>query len=55
MPKTAKGKKIHAAMVEQYGSQKKADAVFYASKNKGTISGVDKPKKKKKTGGGLMN
>jgi hypothetical protein len=28
-------------MEKQYGSEKKAKQVFYASKNKGTISGVD--------------
>jgi len=54
MPLSKKGAKIHAAMVEQYGA-KRGEEIFYASKNKGTISGVDKPKKKKKTGGGLMN
>jgi hypothetical protein len=44
MPLNAKGKKILAAMRKQYGT--KAEEVFYASENKGTISGV---KKKKKT------
>jgi len=37
-------------MKEQYG-EKKGEQVFYASKNKGNIKGVDRPKKKK----GLMN
>jgi hypothetical protein len=37
-------------MTEQYG-EKRGEQVFYASKNKGTIEGVDKPKKKR----GLMN
>lgn len=41
MPKTAKGRKIMAAMKKQYGA-KKGTAVFYASRNKGTIKGVDK-------------
>lgn len=41
MPLTAKGKKILHSMESQYG-KKKAEQVFYASKNKGTISGVDK-------------
>ena len=41
MPLTKKGKKIKASMTEQYGS-KKAEQVFYASKNKGSIKGVDK-------------
>jgi hypothetical protein len=40
MPLTSKGEKIKSAMVEKYGS-KKGEEVFYASKNKGTISGVD--------------
>jgi hypothetical protein len=51
MPLTPKGKKIKSAMQQEYG-EKKGEDVFYASKNKGTISGVDRPKKKKK---GLMN
>ena len=41
MPLTSKGKKIIAAMVKQYG-KKKGKEVFYASKNKGTIEGVEK-------------
>jgi hypothetical protein len=53
MPLTKKGRKIKSAMTEQYG-KKKAEQVFYASKNAGTISGVDRPKKKR-NGGGLMN
>ena len=40
MPLTAKGEKIKGAMEEQYGG-KKGEEVFYASKNKGTITGVD--------------
>jgi len=46
MPLTKKGEKIKSAMTEQYG-KKKGEEVFYASKNKGNITGVDKPKKKK--------
>ena len=42
MPLTKKGKKIKRAMRKQYGSEWKK--VFYASKNKGTISGVDEMK-----------
>ena len=42
MPLNAKGKKIMAAMRKQYGA--KAKEVFYASENKGTISGVKKKK-----------
>jgi uncharacterized protein YdaT len=40
MPLTGKGEKIKSAMVEKYGA-KKGEEVFYASKNKGTITGVD--------------
>lgn len=40
MPKTKKGRKIMKAMSKTYGA-KKAKKVFYASRNKGTISGVD--------------
>lgn len=43
MPLTAKGQKILAAMEEKYG-QSKGKEVFYASRNKGTISGVDSAK-----------
>jgi hypothetical protein len=39
-------------MRETYGSKEKADQVFYASQNAGTISGTHKAPKKKK---GLMN
>lgn len=41
MPLSKKGKKIYAAMAKQYGA-KKGRRVFYASKNKGTIKGVEK-------------
>lgn len=47
MPLTKKGKKIKRAMAKQYGAEK-GEEVFYASRNKGTIKGVDKPKKDKK-------
>lgn len=40
MPLTAKGQEIKANMEHKYGS-KKGEQVFYASKNKGTITGVD--------------
>jgi hypothetical protein len=40
MPLTAKGSKVMANMKEQYGEEK-GEEVFYASKNKGTIKGVD--------------
>jgi hypothetical protein len=40
MPLTEKGQKIKSAMTKQYGPEK-GEEVFYASKNKGKISGVD--------------
>lgn len=40
MPLTAKGEKIKSAMEREYGPGK-GERVFYASKNAGTISGVD--------------
>lgn len=46
MPLTEKGKKIMAAMQKSYGG-KKGESVFYASRNKGTISGVDKARAKR--------
>ena len=47
MPLTKKGKKIKEEMEKTYGKEK-AERVFYASKNKGKIKGVDKAKKKRK-------
>ena len=47
MPLTEKGKKIMKSMQKQYG-KKKAEEVFYASKNAGKITGVDKTMKAKK-------
>ena len=46
MPLTKKGSKIKRAMTKEYGA-KKGTSVFYASKNKGKISGVDRKKKRK--------
>ncbi len=46
MPLTKKGKKIKRKMQSTYG-KKKGQQVFYASQNKGTITGTHK---KKKTG-----
>jgi len=45
MPLTKKGRKIMNAMKDEYG-RKKGERVFYASRNKGRISGVDKRRKK---------
>ena len=42
-----KGKKIMKSMKKQYG-KKKGETVFYASKNKGVIKGVEKTKKRSK-------
>ena len=44
MPLTSKGKKIKAAMEKEYGS-KKGKQVFYASQNKGTITGTHRQRK----------
>jgi hypothetical protein len=46
MPLTHKGRVIERAMDKEYGD-KKGKEVFYASKNKGTISGVEKSAKHK--------
>lgn len=45
MPLTKKGKKIKTAMLKEYG-KKRGEAVFYASRNKGTIKGVDYKRRK---------
>jgi hypothetical protein len=47
MPLTQKGKKIKRAMTKTYG-KKKADEVFYASRNSGKITGVDPTTVRKK-------
>jgi hypothetical protein len=47
MPLTKKGKKIKKAMAEEYG-KKRGEQVFYASRNKGTIKGVDFKRRKMK-------
>ena len=47
MPLTPKGKEILASMKSEYGS-KKGVSVFYASKNKGVIKGVDLSRRKVK-------
>jgi hypothetical protein len=43
MPLTKKGREIMANMRAEYGDR--AEQVFYRSRNKGTISGVDRGKK----------
>lgn len=47
MSLTKKGKKIMAAMKDEYGD-KKGEEVFYASANKGRIKGVEGKKRHKK-------
>ena len=47
MPLNEKGHKIMKSMKDQYG-KKRGEQVFYASKNKGTIKGVEKKKKRSK-------
>lgn len=48
MPLTKKGKKIMKAMKKEYGD-KKGEQTFYASRNKGIISGVDPESSKKRS------
>jgi len=48
VPLSKKGSKIKKAMTQQYGA-KKGEQVFYASANKGVITGVEKLNK-----GGLI-
>jgi len=55
MPLSPKGKVIRKAMEKEYGEEK-GEKVFYASRNKGVIKGVDKAKSKalkKKMGIGI--
>lgn len=44
MPLTKKGKKIMKSMKKNYG-KKKGKAIFYASRNKGIIKGLEKKRK----------
>lgn len=46
MPLTSKGKKIMASMEKEYGEEK-GEQVFYASRNKGVIKGVEGKSKAK--------
>jgi|TARA_Y100001938_G_scaffold131835_1_gene189400 hypothetical protein len=45
MPLTKKGKKIMKSMKKSYG-KKRGEQIFYATKNKGKIKGVDTKRKK---------
>lgn len=47
MPLTKKGSKIKEAMEKEYGEEK-GEKVFYASQNKGVITGTHKAKALKK-------
>lgn len=47
MPLTPKGEKIESAMEKEYG-EKKGKSVFFASRNKGIIRGVEKKYHEKK-------
>lgn len=47
MPLTKKGEKVKAAMKKQYGA-KKGEQVFYATENKGKVTGLAKKTGKKK-------
>jgi len=48
MPLTKKGRKIMRSMRKSYPSKKKAEEVFYASRNKGTIKGVERSRTARK-------
>lgn len=47
MPLTPKGRKILRSMQQQYGAEK-GKAVFYASRNKGIIKGVEAVSRRKR-------
>jgi hypothetical protein len=47
MPLTKKGRKIMTAMRRRYGA-KRGRSIFYASRNKGTISGVDRSRRRRR-------
>lgn len=47
MPMTKKGRKIMTAMKHEYGADK-GERVFYASRNKGTIKGVERKSAKRR-------
>ena len=45
MPLTAKGKKIKKALSKEYGA-KKGESIFYAMRNAGKITGVERKRRK---------
>lgn len=47
MPLTKKGEKVKAAMKKQYGA-KKGEQIFYATENKGKVTGLTKKTGKRK-------
>ena len=47
MPLTKKGRKIRRAIQKKYG-KKKAEKIFYASRNSGRIKGVDRTRRKRR-------
>lgn len=53
MPLTDKGSKIMRSMQKQYGARK-GESVFYASRNKGTIKGVEGLTEARRRRGQLM-
>jgi hypothetical protein len=48
MPLSKKGKKVKAAMEKTYG-KRKGEQVFYATEKKGSVKGLTKKKKRKKS------
>jgi hypothetical protein len=46
VPLTKKGRKIMRAMTRRYGA-KRGRSVFYASRNKGRITGVDRRRRRR--------
>lgn len=45
MPLTTKGKKIKKALSKEYGA-KKGESIFYAMRNVGKITGVERKRRK---------
>jgi len=45
MPLTEKGKKIKRSLTKEYGA-KKGESIFYAMRNAGKITGVERRRKK---------
>lgn len=45
MPLTTKGKKIKKALSKEYGD-KKGESIFYAMRNAGKITGVERKRRK---------